>query len=154
MHCIVMYTKVLYVMILDNDKWHNGSTKSGLIQSDCHHQYREGLKLCKWMCWLTQWQGWLQLNLYWPDIWASTLCNNTFTIGWWHFDASRTPNNLRLINSTGFTRIEHLNNKLEGNAAEWYSICCRGKVLNLQGYSIQASCFISCVQKVALEKKN
>ena len=84
------------------------------------------------MCWLTQWQGWKRPNLYWPDIWASTLCNNTFMIGWWHFNASCTPNNLRLITSTGCSRIEHLNNKLEGNAAEWYSICCRSKVCNLQ----------------------
>ena len=42
---------------------------------------------------------------------------------------------------------------MKWNAAEWFSICCRSKVLNLQGYSIEASGFIGCVLKVALSKK-
>ena len=98
------------------------------------------------------WQGWNKANLYWPDIWASTLCNNTFSIGWRKFNASCTSNHFRLFTSTGYIRIEHLDNKLKWNAAERYSICCRGKVLNLQGHNIQASGFIGCVLDVALDK--
>ena len=89
-----------------------------------------------------------------PDIWCSTFCNNTFLIGWRNFNASCTSNNFWLFTSTCCSRIEHLNNELKWNAAERYSICCRGKVLNLQGYSIQASGFIGCVLKVALSKEN
>ena len=90
-----------------------------------------------------------------PDIKASTLCNNTFLIGGQYLNTSSSTNNLRLITNTGCSRTEHLNNKLKWNAAERYSICCRGKVLNLQGYSVQASSFIGCVLKVALGgKKN
>ena len=79
-----------------------------------------------------------------PDIKASTLCNNTLLIGGRYLNTSSTTENFRLI--------EHLNNELKWNAAEWYSICFRNKVLNLQGYSIQASSFIGCVLKVALDK--
>ena len=56
------------------------------------------------------------------------------------------------MTTTGCSRIEDLNNKLKWNAAEWYSICCRGKVLNLQGYSIQANGFIGGVLNVALNE--
>ena len=86
-----------------------------------------------------------------PDIKASTLCNNTFLIGGRYLNTSSTTNSFRLKTTTGCYRTEHLNNKLKWNAAEWYSSCCRGKVLNLQGYSIQASGFICCVLKVALD---
>ena len=87
-----------------------------------------------------------------PDIKASTLCNNTFLIGGRYLSTSSTTNNFRLKTTTGCSRIEHLNNKLKWNAAEWYSICCGGKVLNLQGNSIQASGFIGCVLNVALDE--
>ena len=82
------------------------------------------------------------------------MCNNTFLIGGQYLNTFSTANKFRLVTtSTGCSRTVHFNNKLEGNAAEWYSICSRSKVLNLQGYSIQANGFIGCIQKVALDEK-
>ena len=91
-------------------------------------------------------------KLHQPDVKASTLCNNTFSVSGWYLNTSSTTENLRLISTTGCSKIEHLNNELKWNAAERYSICCRGKVLNLQGHNIQASGFIGCVLDVALDK--